>query len=420
MSVQAGTFFRSRWVQRPDGVEEIDPVSLPRGFRAAGVVAQIKPSGRPDVGLLACEGPAPSSAALFTRNAVVSAAVAVSRRADPGGLRAVVVNSGNANVSDGERGMRTAEAMADAAAAGLGLEPAALGVASTGVIGVNLPRDRVLAGIELALGELSADGGEAFSEAIMTTDKWPKRAALEVALPGGTARLCAQAKGAGMLSPNFATMLCFVETDAQVGADVLDRLLRAACARSFERATVDGQTSTNDSVFMLASGAAGVAVEPGEGEEALGRALDALLRQLAIEMVADGEGARRAARLVVRAAEDVAEKIARSIADSPLVRCALYGGDPNWGRIVAAAGQVLPPGSDPRVDVWVGEVQMSRAGAVVELDPADLRRAEEAMQAPEVDLRVEVDTGAESMAEVELFMSDLGHDYVALNSEYST
>ena len=417
MSVHAGTFFSSRWVERPPGLEEIDPVALPEGFRAAGVACGIKPSGRPDVGILACDGPEPSSAALFTRNAVVSAAVTVSRRADAGALRAVVVNSGNANVSDGERGLETAAAMAQATAAALGVEPSQVGVASTGVIGVNLPRDRVLSGIETALGELGPGGGELFSEAIMTTDKWPKRASLELSLPAGTVRLCAQAKGAGMIRPGFATMLCFVETDARVPSETLERLLRAGCERSFERTTVDGQMSTNDSVFMLASGAAEVAVENVEAEQAFGAALDAVLRQLAIEMTADGEGARRIARLVVRAPAGDAERVARSVADSPLVRCALYGGDPNWGRMVAAAGQVLPASSDPRIDVWVGDVQMARASAVVDLDPAQMRRAEEAMRAGEVDLRLELDGGKE---EAELFLSDLGHDYVSLNSEYST
>jgi glutamate N-acetyltransferase/amino-acid N-acetyltransferase len=417
MSVNAGTIFRSRWVERPAGVEELDPVALPQGFRAAGVACGIKRSGRPDVGILACDGPARSSAALFTRNAVVSAAVTVSRRADPHRLCGVVANSGNANVSDGERGLRTAEAMAQATAAGLGADPGLIGVASTGVIGVNLPRERVLAGIDGALGALSSDGGEAFSEAIMTTDKWPKRGALEVALPGGPVRLCAQAKGAGMIAPGFATMLCFVETDAQVAGATLERMLRSACSGSFERTTVDGQTSTNDSVFMLASGAAGIAVEGAEAEGALARALDALLRQLAIEMVADGEGARRAARLVVRAPAGRAERVARSVADSPLVRCAVHGGDPNWGRMVAAAGQVLPAESDPRIDVWVGDVQMASASEVVDLGPAEVARAEEAMRADEVDLRLVLDGGGE---EAELFLSDLGHDYVSLNSEYST
>jgi glutamate N-acetyltransferase/amino-acid N-acetyltransferase len=307
--------------------------------------------------------------------------------------------------------------MAEGTAAGLGLDPAQVGVASTGVIGVNLPRDRVLAGIDRALGELSPDGGEDFSEAIMTTDKWPKRAALDVTLPSGTLRLCAQAKGAGMIRPGFATMLCFVETDAAVPSETLARLLRTGCARSFERTTVDGQMSTNDSVFMFASGASGTAVDDTASEQTLGAALDALLRQLAIEMVADGEGARRAARLVVRAPAGSAERVARSIADSPLVRCAIYGGDPNWGRMMAAAGQVLPAGSDPLIDVWVGDVQMARGSAVIDLDPAELRRAEETMRADEVDLRLELDGGTE---QAEVFLSDLGHDYVSLNSEYST
>ena len=251
----------------------------------------------------------------------------------------------------------------------------------------------------------------------MTTDKWPKRAALELSLPAGTVRLCAQAKGAGMIRPGFATMLCFVETDARVPSETLERLLRAGSERSFERTTVDGQMSTNDSVFMLASGAAEVAVEHGEAEQAFGAALDAVLRQLAIEMTADGEGARRIARLVVRAPAGDAERVARSVADSPLVRCALYGGDPNWGRMVAAAGQVLPPVSDPRIDVWVGDVQMApgrrggrpRPGAAAASRGSDARsRGRPARWS----------SAAEE--EAELFLSDLGHDYVSLNSEYST
>jgi glutamate N-acetyltransferase/amino-acid N-acetyltransferase len=328
------------------------------------------------------------------------------------------MNAGNANVGDGQRGLRTAEDMAGAAAAGLGIEPGLVGVASTGVIGVNLPRDRVLEGIGLTVDALSPAGGRDFSEAILTTDRGPKRAALELDLPDGRVRLCVQAKGAGMISPRFATMLCFVETDARVDAARLEQLLRAAVGRSFERITVDGQTSTNDSVFALASGASGVTIEPrGDSEAAWAGALETLLRQVALEIVADGEGAQRVARLLVRGSAPVAERVARSIADSPLVRCALYGGDPNWGRILAAAAQVLPPEREAALDVWVEEVQLARAGVVVDLDTATQARVDEAMRAPEVELRVDLPERGE---EAELFFCDLGHDYVTVNSEYAT
>jgi glutamate N-acetyltransferase/amino-acid N-acetyltransferase len=378
----------------------------------------MKPSGRLDLGLLACDSDDAASAALFTRNAIVAAPVEVARGADLRRLRGVVVNSGIANVGDGERGLEVARAMVAAAAAALEVEPERTGVASTGVIGVGLDRDVVVAGIERIAGELSPGGGRAFAEAIMTTDRWPKQGSLEVALSAGSVRLCAQAKGAGMISPSFATMLCFVETDAAIDPVTLDRFLREAVRRSFERTSVDGQLSTNDSVFCFASGAAGVAVEPGSPDElAFAAALDALLRQLAIEIVADGEGAERVARLVVRGAVEAVDPVARAVANSPLVKCALHGADPNWGRVLAAAGQAVPD-IDPRgVDLYIEEVQVAGAGSAVDLDDGARRRLDEAMAAPEVELRLDVSRGGE---EAEIFFCDLGHGYVSLNSEYST
>ena len=257
-----GTFFRSRWVDAPAAITELERGVLPRGFRASGLACGIKPSRRLDIGVVACDGDA-TSAAMFTRNALVAAAVELSREADLSRLRAVVVNSGNANVGTKEQGRAVAEAMADAVADELGVQRRRVGVASTGVIGVPLDMEAVSGGARRAAAELSEDGGARFSEAIMTSDRWPKRASLEVSLGGGPVRLCAQAKGAGMLSPSFATMLCFVQTDALVDATTLDRLLRAGVERSFERVSVDGQLSTNDSVFAIAGGAAGVSVGPG-------------------------------------------------------------------------------------------------------------------------------------------------------------
>jgi glutamate N-acetyltransferase/amino-acid N-acetyltransferase len=368
--------------------------------------------------VVACDADDATSAALFTSNALVAAAVELSREAELGRLRAVVVNSGNANVATEEQGREVARAMIAAVAAALGVEQSRVGVASTGVIGVPLDLDVVTGGARRAAAELSADGGVAFSEAIMTSDRWPKRASLEVALTGGPVRLCAQAKGAGMISPAFATMLCFVQTDAAIDPATLERLLRAAVERSFERVSVDGQLSTNDSVFAIAGGGAGVSIEPGgEDERTFAAALDALLRQLALEMVADGEGAERVARLVVRGAVEAVDPVARSVANSPLVKCALHGRDPNWGRILQAAGQAVPDADLSGVDLYIDGIHVASAGGAVDLQADGRRRLEGAMAAGEVDLRLDLAPGGE---EAEIFFCDLGPEYVRFNSEYTT
>jgi glutamate N-acetyltransferase / amino-acid N-acetyltransferase len=416
VSTRVETFFRSRWVERPDGVAEVDAARLPTGFRAAGVAYGYKPSGRPDLGLLVCDADDAASAALFTRNAVVAAPVTVSRRADLSRLRAVVANSGNANVGTGPAGIEIAEAMVANVAAGLGVSPSRVGVASTGIIGIPLEREPLLAGIEQALPVLSAGGAADFADAIMTGDRSPKRASLEVVLANGTVHLSAQAKGAGMISPDFATMLCFVETDAVLDSGRLERVLRDAVERSFERITVDGQLSTNDSVFALASGASGHAVQGGD-EEAFAAALTALLRQLAIEMVADGEGATRVARLGVRGPKPAVEPVARSVGNSPLVKCALYGADPNWGRILQAAGQALEAGT-AEIDLAIEGIAVARGGHEVPLEDDEQRRLEDAMRQPEVEIALALP--GEDGGEAELFFCDLGHEYVSFNSEYST
>ena len=415
-SVVTDTFFRSRWVAPPERVKELSRDELPRGFRAAGVAAGIKRSGEPDVGLLVCDGDA-VSAARFTRNALVAAPVTVSRDADLSQLRGVVVNSGNANVSNGEEGLRTAKAMVAAAADGLEVGAERVAVASTGVIGVGLPQERVLAGIASALPRLAPSAAD-FAHAIMTTDRWPKYASLEVNLTEGPVRLCAQAKGAGMMSPSFATLLCFVETDARLDEATLDRLLQAALERSFERITVDGQLSTNDSVFMISGAESGVAVAPGtEDEQLFAQALHALLRQLAIDVVADGEGATRVARLEVRGGPGASEPVARAVADSPLVKCALFGSDPNWGRILQAAGQALPDAGPVALDLWIEEVQLARSSSAVTLSADEERRLDQAMRGSEIEMRLSFGGQGE---EAEIFFCDLGHDYITLNAEYMT
>jgi glutamate N-acetyltransferase / amino-acid N-acetyltransferase len=410
------TFFRSRWVERPGHVTELEPTALPSGFRAAGVAAGIKAKGL-DVGLLVSDSEATVSAARFTTNALVAAPVAVSQEAAIDRLRAVVVNSGNANVADGDRGMETAAATQRETAEVVGVDPEQVGVASTGVIGRNLPRDRVVEGVRAAAGELGEDAG-AFSDSILTTDRGPKRACLELSLPSGTVRLAGQAKGGGMISPRLATMLCFVETDTELSAETADLLTGVTVKRSFDRISVDGQLSTNDSVFAMASGASGVRVEPESADElALGEAMDALLRQLALEVVADGEGSSRVGRVVVRGGADLVEPVARAVADSPLVKTALLGADPNFGRILQAVGQAMAGRSAFVVDLEIEGRQVASAGTVLDLSAADLKELEQAMAEPEVEIAVTVPGEG---GETELFFSDLTHDYVSLNAEYST
>jgi glutamate N-acetyltransferase / amino-acid N-acetyltransferase len=416
-SSPSGSFFRSRWVEQPAGVRELSPAELPAGFRAAGVGCGIKASGQLDVGLLVCDQEDAVSAARFTRNSLVAAPVIVSQHKERSRLRSVVVNSGNANVSTGEEGIAVAEEMSATAADGLGVPRERVAVASTGVIGQGLERSPVMNGVAAALRSLSSSA-EDFAHAILTTDRGPKYAGLELSLSGGAVMLCAQAKGAGMISPSFATMLCFVETDAGVDSQTLERLLDAAVERSFERISVDGQLSTNDSLFMIANGASGVEVTPGsDDEQVFADALDALLRQLAIEIVADGEGATRVARLEVHGGPGAAEPVARSVANSPLVKCALFGGDPNWGRVLAAAGQALPNVGEVEFDLSVEEVEVARSSVASPLTDAQARRIDEAMKQPEVEMSLYF-AACDEVTEV--FFSDLGPDYVALNSAYSS
>lgn len=412
------TFFASRWVERPEHVKELAPTALPAGFQSAGYAAGIKPEGL-DVGLLRSDREGTTSAARFTTNALVAAPVAVCSESDLFALRAIAVNSGNANVSDGERGLATARAQRDAAAQALDLPSEAVGVASTGVIARELPRDQLVAGIRHAAESL-APNAEAFSQSILTTDNGPKRACLEVALPsGGKVRLAAQAKGGGMISPRFATMLCFVQTDANMEAETVDLLTGVTVKRSFDRISVDGQLSTNDAVFVQASGASGVEVEAQSPDElAFGEALDALLRQLALMMVADGEGASRVGRVIVNGAGELVEPVARSVANSPLVKTALFGSDPNFGRILQAVGQAMSGAAPFVVDLAIDGLQVVSAGAAVGLDyPDEWARVEASMAAPEVEFEVTIPGEG---GETEVFFSDLSHDYVTLNGDYTS
>ena len=381
-------FFASRWVDVPDGVEELDPAELAPGFRAAGVACGLKGGGGTDVGVLACDEEKVNSALALTRNAAAAAPIRVCRdECDGQAIRAVAVNSGNANAATGEQGYRDALAMRDAAAEALGAEPRSVAVAETGTIGVPLEIEAVTAGVLEAVQGLSPTGGEEFSQAIMTTDQGPKRCTVRA----GGVTLSAQAKGAGMIEPGFATMLCFVQTDAQVRSP--KTALRKALADSMERITVDGQMSTNDTVLFQATGAAGAPLPDG--------LLDAVLLQLALEIVADGEGATRVGRVQVDGAKSQreAERVARAIANSPLVKTALFGRDSNWGRIAQAAGQAL-----------AGE-------ELEELGPDRIRAAELASDQAEAEIAVTLGRGN---ASAHVYFSDLTHDYIRINAEYTT
>jgi glutamate N-acetyltransferase/amino-acid N-acetyltransferase len=418
----AAPFFRSRWVPVPEHVRELSPgAGLPAGFRAAGVAAGIKPSGKPDVGLLVCDAPDVTSAARFTSTGTPAAPVLVSReRCRLDALRVVLANSGCANAATGRRGLDDAAKTQGAAALAAGVDPSEVLLASTGAISHHLPVDAMLKGILAARPQLDQGGDGALQAAIQTTDLFEKRANLEVRLPSGSVRLNAQCKGAGMISPRFATMLCFVQCDAAVSAETADLLLGVCVKRSFDRASVDGQLSTNDTAVLMCSGASGIRVEPeSEDELRLGEVLDALLRQLAIMMVADGEGAGRIARVQVRGGDQGnVEAAARAVANSPLVKAALHGGDPNWGRIIQAVGAALGGGGLNRaplpVDIAIEGIQVCSGGAAIPYDQEALARA---VQVPEVEYEVGIPGEG---AETELFFSDLSHEYVTINAEYTT
>ena len=404
--------FTSRWVEPPVSVTDVPGGGLAAGFRAAGVKAGIKPSGDPDLALLVSSEPDTASAARFTRSGVLAAPVLLCQsRCRLDGLRAVIVNSGNANAATGNRGLEDAARMQGAAAMAAGVHEDRVAVASTGVIGVPLPMDEVPRAILAARGELAPDGDAAFWRAIATTDAFEKRLALDVALPSGTVRVSAQAKGAGMIQPGFATMLCFVQTDAALDAETADLLLGVCVKRSFDRISVDGQLSTNDTAILMASGASGVLVAPeSEDELRLGEALDYALRRLALQMVRDGEGAARTARVHVHGGDPGnVERAARAVANSPLVKAALHGGDPNWGRVAQALGAALPGTAPLPYDIWIDGVQVCAGGVALPHEP------------PRFGDEVEYVVGLPGEgAETEVFFSDLSHEYVRINAEYTT
>jgi glutamate N-acetyltransferase/amino-acid N-acetyltransferase len=393
-------------------------VSAPAGFRAAGIACGIKKNGKPDLALIVSDRPA-ASAAVFTLNKAQAAPVLVSKArlaASNGRQRVVVINSGCANACTGPDGIRMAEQMADAAARAAFVDPAEVLVASTGVIGVALNRDTVAAGIATAAAALSASGGPEAARAIMTTDPFPKETAVEVTLPGGTFRVGGIAKGSGMIEPLMATMLAVVTTDAAIEPALLQRALTAVVDETFNAISVDGECSTNDCVFALANGASGVAI----GAEDLDQFVEALRRvcePLAMGIVRGGEGATKLVTIDVTGAQSSAEakKAARAIANSPLVKTAVHGADPNWGRLVAVAGRAGVAFELDHARVQIGDVELFADGRPFD-ERAPLASAH--LKGSDVALRVDLGTGGPGVAR--MWTCDLSAEYVRINAEYRT
>jgi len=424
----------------PDG-----SVTTPRGFAAAAVAAGIKQSGRPDLVLVVADRDC-AAAGVFTRNQVAAAPVLLDRAtlaANPTTQRGVVINAGNANACTGAPGLADAREMQRLAAEAIGARPDQFLVMSTGVIGVPLPMSRVRSGVAAAAAGLSADHGRAAAEAIMTTDTRPKYAALAVELSGGRVTLGGMAKGAGMIHPDMATLLGLITTDAafpspdpsqgegdQRSLSLRERageraslaeMLRAAVASSFNAISIDGDTSTNDTILLLANGASAVTVQSDADRALFGAALAELCRMLALMVVADGEGVTRVVTVRVSGARTPAEarRVADTIATSPLVKTAFAGGDPNWGRIMMAVGRSGVALDQSHLALWVAMPDAPTLQLVRDGTPTEYREADAAAIFAQPAFTVHVDLG-HGPAEAQLWTTDLTHDYVSINADYRT
>lgn len=386
------------------------------GFRFAGVAAGVKKKGGKDVGLIAADAPV-AAAAVFTGNRVKAAPVLLSAahlRASRGRLRGVVVNSGNANACTGPAGAADARAMAAAAAAAIGGKPSEQLVASTGVIGQPLPIERVRAGVAAAGAALSPDGFADFADAILTTDRGPKVAQRTVKLGRTAVTLIGCTKGAGMIAPNMATTLSFVCTDAAIAPALLARATRAAVEPTYNSLIVDGDTSTNDTLAVLASGATGPALS-GRAVAGFTAALTELLADLATQLIKDGEGVHHVVTIDVRgaASERAAAAVARRIATSPLVKTAIAGGDPNWGRVLCAIGNAGVAIDPARLGLAIGGVAVVKRGAVA--PGYDEAAAAAVMQTPAYTITADLGGGK---ARARVLACDLSHEYVSINADY--
>lgn len=396
-------------------------VASAKGFRAAGVPAEIKYAGRNDVALVVADSTC-NAAAAFTTNRVAAAPVVYDREVmKRGRARAILANSGCANACTGAAGLRDAKVSALATAGELGIDPGEVLVASTGVIGRRLPMERLLAGMKRAAASLGRTRAHSLAaeKAVMTTDTRPKEACAMTTIGGRKITVGGMAKGSGMIEPNMATMLGFITTDAAVSATMLKRALTLAIARSFNRLVVDGDESTNDSVFLLASGAAGnrEIAKAGKDFDAFLEALVAVCVSLARQMAKDGEGATKFVTVNVKGArnEKDAERAARAIAKSPLAKTSWFGRDPNWGRVLAAAGYSGAEVSDAKAEVYYDEVWAFRRGEVA--DAKQLKLLEKVLKKDEFSVTVDLGLGKASST---IYTCDLSLKYVHINADYTT
>jgi glutamate N-acetyltransferase/amino-acid N-acetyltransferase len=393
-------------------------VATPRGFTASGQYVGIKAAGRGlDLALIVSDRPA-TAAAVFTTNKAVAAPVVVSKEhlAATGGVaRAIVVNSGCANACTGAVGIQDARDMAASTAALVGCVPEQVLVASTGVIGVNLKMDRIREGLPSAFAALGADQGPAAAQAIMTTDPFPKEAAARVSVNGVDVTVGGMAKGSGMIEPMMATMLAFVTTDAAVPQALLERALLDVVNDTFNAITVDGECSTNDCVMLLANGASGVTIDD-ESYDAFAESVRAVCLPLAIGIVRGGEGATKLVTVNVTGAAtvDQARRCAKAIANSPLVKTAIHGGDPNWGRLIAVAGRAGVAFDLERAAVMIGPIVLFKDGR-----PHDEAAPEAAEYLKNAEITVAVNLGAGTAAST-VWTCDLSAEYVRINAEYRT
>ena len=386
-----------------------------RGFTAGGVAAGIKKNGDLDLGMLVSDRPA-CVAAAFTKNQVQAAPVKLDReRVKSGVARVVVANAGNANCANGSQGMAAAQAMSAEAARALNVPENQVLVASTGVIGEPFPSDRVSAAMPLLVKDLRDDGINDLARAIMTTDTVPKTAGRQGEVDGIDYRIVGVAKGAGMIRPDMATMLCFLCTDADMAAEGLQQAIGQSVNASFNRITIDGDTSTNDTVIIMANGASGAVIQSQQDKETFQRLLDDLLMDLARQLVKDGEGVTKVVDLTVRGAhsDDDARKIADTIAHSPLVKTAFFGEDANWGRIIAAAGRAGVALESERLDLYFNEVQMVNNG--VGCGSAVETEATTVIKKPEFSVTLDLNLGT---GQATMLTCDFSIDYVKINADY--
>ena len=393
------------------------PTDLPQGFRYAARAAGIKKSGKPDLALIVADRAVPC-AGVFTTNRVVAAPVVLTReRLRSGVCQAILVNSGNANACTGAQGLADAHRCAALVAGALGIAEELVTVSSTGVIGVPLPIDRFVEAVPHLAADLSAGGAAEVARAMMTTDAFPKAAVRRISIAGRECRIVGLAKGAGMIHPNMATMLAFVMTDAALDSALAQCLLRDAVGRTFNRITVDRDTSTNDTVQLMASGAAGTAsLLPGSPDAAVfSEALEEVLQDLAKMIVRDGEGASKLVRIQVDGAASEADAlcVARSIATSALVKTAFFGADANWGRIIAAAGYAGVDIDPDRVSICFDEVPMVTRGLGMGAEQEG--KATEVLKKAEFTVTVGLGLGGGSAW---YYTSDLGYEYVRINADY--